>query len=271
MANLTEMQNKLLEMLVFFHEFCIVHNIQYFVVGGTTLGAVRHNGFIPWDDDIDVGLPRDDYEKLIQLFPKKDSKYVMESVYSSNVNFCYSFSKIYDTTTTLIENTTKSLRRGIYIDIFPLDGVGNTKEEVAKTFSPINRKKNLLTLRSVKVSTNRKWYKNVLLWTMQHLPSFICGEKKLCLDINELCKKKKYDDCKIVGNLVGAWGKKEIMPKKLFGRPTLHTFESIEVYIQEDYDGYLSHLYGDWRKLPPEEKRVSHHDYYLDLNNSYLN
>lgn len=270
MKDLTEMQSKLLEMLKYLHEFCIENNIRYYVIGGTLLGAVRHNGFIPWDDDIDVGLPREDYERLIKLFPKKDSRYILESVYSADENFCYSFSKMYDTTTTLIENTTKHLKRGIYIDIFPLDGAGNTKEEVIKTFAPINRKKNLLTLRIVKLSANRKWYKNILLWTMQHLPSSICGEKKLCLDINKLCKKNNYDDSNFVGNLVGAWGKKEIMPKKLFGKPTLHKFENIEVFIQEDFDGYLTYLYGDWRKLPPEEKRVSHHDYELDLNHSYL-
>ncbi len=270
MPNLTEMQNRLLDMLKYFHEFCTQNDIRYYVVGGTTLGAVRHDGFIPWDDDIDVGLPRNDYERLIELFPKNGNKYIIESVYSDDVNFCYSFSKIYDTSTTMIENTTKSLRRGIYIDIFPLDGVGNTKEEVITTYKPIGKKKDMLSLRTIKINSKRKWYKNIALWIIQHIPEKILSEKKLCLEINELCKKKSYDDCEIVGNLVGAWGRKEIMSKNMFGKPTLHKFENIEVNIQENFDGYLTHLYGDWRKLPPEEKRVSHHDYELDLNHSFL-
>lgn len=267
---MTAMQYKLLMMLEYFHRFCIDNNIKYYVVGGTTLGAVRHNGFIPWDDDIDVGLPRDDYERLLQLFPKSNNQYIIESVYSSDKTFCYCFSKIYDTSTTLIENISKPIKRGIYIDIFPIDGVGNSKEEVVNTFKTISRKKDLLTLRTVKINNKRKWYKNVLLWSVQHIPESMIDNKKLCIEINDLCKKKRYDDCVIVGNLVGAWGKKEIMPKKLFGKPTLHKFENIEVYVQEDYDGFLTHIYGDWRKLPPEEKRVSHHDYILDLNHSYL-
>ena len=270
MSELTEMQNRLLKMLSFFHDFCAKSNICYYAIGGTALGAVRHNGFIPWDDDIDVGLPRPDYERFIRLFPKDNVKYIVESVYSSDASFCYSFSKIYDTSTTLVENTTTQLKRGIYIDVFPIDGIGNTSKEARKAFLRISRKKNLMTMRTIKINSARKWYKNALLWVVQHIPDRIAGEKKLCFEINRMCKKKKYEENKIVGNLVGAWGKKEIIPKRLLGTPTLHKFENIEVYIPERYDEYLSHIYGDWRKLPPKEKRVSHHGYKLDLNHSYL-
>ena len=270
MKDLNVMQNELLKMLNFFHLFCKEKEIRYYVIGGTALGAVRHNGFIPWDDDIDVGLPRSDYEKFIRVFQKNNSKYIIESVYSKDPKFCYSFSKLYDTSTTLVENTTLQLRRGIYIDVFPIDGLGNTSKEAYKNFSRINRKKNLLSARTIKINPSRKWYKNALLWAVQHLPEKIAGEKNLCLRINQLCKRTKYDESTIVGNLVGAWGKKEIIPKKLLGIPTLHKFEDIEVFIPEHYDAYLTHIYGDWRKLPPENKRVSHHDYQLDLEHSYL-
>ena len=271
MAHQTEMQSRLLEMMKFFHDYCEANNLRYYTVGGTTLGAIRHGGFIPWDDDIDVGMPRKDYEKLIQIFGSVPREgYVIESIYSNNEDFYYAYSKLYDTTTTLIENTKTQVKRGMYIDIFPLDGAGGNEDEALKHYEPIDKKKKLLGLRTIKINTRRTWYKNILLYIVQAMPDAIISEKRLCNQIDSLCKRLDFDNSVFVGNLTGAWGKKEIMPRELFGKPTLHAFESIQVYVQEDTNGYLTHLYGDWRKLPPEEKRVSHHGYYLDLHRSYL-
>lgn len=138
---MTEMQIRLVKILEWFNDFCVLQHLKYYMLGGTVLGAVRHGGFIPWDDDIDVGLPR-----------------------------------------------------------------------------------------------------------------------------------KDYDDCSVIGNLYGAWVRKEIMEKNIFGNPMLYNFEGIKAYGVEDYDRYLTSLYGDWRKLPPKEKQITHHDFLeCDLRKSYLN
>jgi lipopolysaccharide cholinephosphotransferase len=268
---MTELQKRLLEMLGFFHDFCKLHSLTYYTVGGTTLGVARHQGFIPWDDDIDVGMPRDDYQRFIHLFDKNiKQQYVVETIENGYRNYCYPYAKLYDTRTTLIENTRKQFKRGIYIDIFPLDGIGNTKEEAIRNYSAIDKKKKLLTLRSVKIDNKRSMYKNLILRIVQIVPDSIVNEQEICRQIEKLCVKKDFNTCAFVGNLVGAWGQKEIMGRELFGQPKLYKFEDIMVYSQENLDGYLSQLYGDWRKLPPKERQVSHHDHILNLNKSYL-
>ena len=122
---MTELQNRLLIMLKWFHEFCVEHNLRYFALGGTLLGAIRHKGFIPWDDDIDVGMPRADYNKLMELSDQIQSPYVLETPQSPAKDFIYAYCKLFNTDTTLIEKRKKNMKRVIYIDIFPLDGLGN--------------------------------------------------------------------------------------------------------------------------------------------------
>ena len=267
---MNEQKACLLEMMNYFHALCIKHNLRYYAVGGTMLGAARHEGFIPWDDDIDVGMPRKDYDLFAQCMnAEKDCKYVLETQASYDESFTYPYSKLYDSTTTLIENKNKELIRGVYLDIFPLDGAGNNQKDYEQFFNKIMRKKNYLNVRNMVVSNKRSVWKNGLIILSHLLPKSLFSEKKLCSDITNLCKKKDFDSCVYGGNLVGAWGWKEIMQTGFFGTPRLYKFENTEIYGVEKYDEYLTALYGNWRQLPPAEKQVSHHDYYLDLKTPY--
>ena len=122
---MTETQRKLLTALQWFHHFCSEHNLRYYAVGGTCLGAVRHKGFIPWDDDIDVGMPRKDYKKFLELTSAiQDNELYKVEYLPSKHGFTYPYCKLYDIGTTLIENSRYKIKRGIYIDVFPLDGIG---------------------------------------------------------------------------------------------------------------------------------------------------
>ena len=132
---MTELQQELLKILKWFHGFCVENNLRYYADGGTMLGAVRHKGFIPWDDDVDVCMPREDYNKLISLSASLPKPYVLETPQSEAKDFLYAFSKIYNTDTTLIEKGKKNIKRGIYLDVFPLDGLGNSEKEAKKNFA----------------------------------------------------------------------------------------------------------------------------------------
>ena len=269
---MTDLQKKLLDMFSWFHGFCVENGLRYYAMGGTALGAVRHNGFIPWDDDIDVGMPRNDYEKLRKLVAnfKSENEFCFEFP-SEKKDFVYAYGKVYDKTTTLVENTRYNTKRGIFIDIFPLDGMGDDMEDVRAHFKKIQKLNNLAHTRICAIRKGRKWYKNMAIVVSRCIPDFIIDARKITKKIDALGASRSFDDCKYIANCFGAWGEKEIHEKRIYGTPKLCKFETAEIYVQEDTDAYLRGLYGDYMKLPPVEKRVTHHDYVsMDLEKSYL-
>lgn len=269
---LNELQKSLLEMFTWFHAFCERHGLRYYMIGGTALGAVRHKGFIPWDDDVDVGMPRTDYGKLEQLLREEpDERYILETPRTEAQDYFYPFSKLYDTRTTLIENTRLKIKRGIYLDIFPLDGIGNSEEESKRNYKPIHWKFNLLLTRVTGIRQGRSKLKNAAVQIARLVPEAVLNNKRLLLSLERDCGKYDFDKCAWVGNLVGAWRFRELMPGAYFGEPTRYEFEGQMMYGPQMADAYLTRVYGDWRKLPPVEKRVSHHDFIeFDLHKSYL-
>lgn len=268
---MTELQEKLLEMLTWLHNFIIKHDLRYYALGGTMLGAVRHQGFIPWDDDIDIGLPRNDYNKLIELLKEPVEHYVVEAPVNAGDDYLYAYAKFYDTSTTMTERFRKAITRGVFIDLFPLDGIGNTLEDAKKNFKTINRKNLFLMTRICAYRKGRKWYKNMAIFFSRRIPSCFVNERKLIKKINELCSFHNFEEFSYVGNLLSTYGFKEILKREVFGQPALYNFENIQIYGAEKYEDYLSQVYGNWRVLPPVEKRQTAHDFIqLDLNNPYI-
>lgn len=266
---MTELQSRLVDILKWFHDFCERNNLKYYVLGGTMLGAMRHKGFIPWDDDIDVGMPRNDYEKLMSIMKDDifDDKFILEQPLK-NKGYIYPYCKIYDITTTLIENAKVKVKRGIYIDVFPLDGIGNSAEEAESNFKEINRLNTLTVLKVAGFRKGRKFYKNLGVALFRLVPLNV---NKMLKKIVKKCPTYSFDESLYCGNLVGNWGKREIVPRDVMGSPTLYEFENMRVYGAEKPDEYLTSLYGDWRKLPPKEKQITHHDFLMcDLSKSYL-
>lgn len=267
---MNELQGRLLDMLEWFHNFCAENGLRYYALGGTLLGAVRHKGFIPWDDDIDVGMPREDYNRLVNCMKSAENtqSFVLETPLE-NKDYVYQYLKLYDTTTTLIENTRYKTKRGIFLDIFPLDGIGNTLEESENKFKYIQKKNNYIMTKICALSGHRKFYKNVAIVISRCIP--FPGWRNTSRKLDKHCSEKKFDEYQYVTNPYGAWGKKEIFKREWFGeQPITLDFENIKICAPQDFDSFLTKMYGDYMKLPPIEKQVTHHDYlFLDLNKSY--
>ena len=267
---MTELQSKLLNMLKWLVTFLDEHNIRYYVVGGTFLGAVRHNGFIPWDDDIDIGIPRSDYQLFLKLIKEVDNQYAFECPKNCGSDYIYCYGKLFDTTTTLVEKQRRPFVRGIFIDVFPLDGLGKEENDAHLFAKKANKKiSSYWFKKSAVFRKGRVWYKNVV--------SFVCKKIAVLIpsktpeQIDSYCSKNDYESSSFVANLFGRYGEKEVFPKSVFGLGKKYKFESIYVNGPEQYDCYLKQLYGDWKKMPPQSKRNIQHDFILlDLNKSYL-
>ncbi len=278
--SLSPMQEKLLEMIKWFHNWCVEHDLTYFAVGGTMLGAARHQGFIPWDDDLDVGMPRADYIRMCELLEQEQNeqlakgmrpRYMVETIYMKRRDYLVPHAKIFDTETELIEHKKLPMKRGIFIDILPLDGTGETVEASKAFFAPIARRLDFLATRVCAVRKGRAPLKNLAVRISHCIPDKFYDDNAKMREIDQLCQQHPYETSTYVADLYGIKREKEIMPRTFFGRPKLYRFEDAEIYGVEDQERYLTHLFGNWREYPPIAEQVTHHDYIsCDLNRSYL-
>lgn len=268
---MNDLQKKLIEMMKWIDDVCQTNKICYYMIGGTMLGAVRHHGFIPWDDDMDIGMPRNDYEKFYDIvMAMNDDRYCIESIKEMGDCLSGPFMRIYDKSTTLVFNLEKKPVRGLFIDIFPIDGIGNTREESYKNFRKINLMKNIIWAYFAPPK-KRVWYKKIVVEMSQKILYKILNVNRLLKKTNDLCSERKYEDCEYVANLLGIYGEKEIIPKAVFGTPKEYDFENYKFMGVENYDAYLKGLYGDYMVLPPKDKQKSEHGFlFLDLNKPYL-
>ena len=260
-----DLQMSLLELMKVLHDVCIKYNIKYYMLGGTMLGAVRHKGFIPWDDDMDIGLERSDYDKLLSI-PKSawPSNIVIKTPRNSK-DYIFPYCKLMNTNTTLIENRLNGIIEGIYIDIFPIDGAGNNWISAKYHYYKFYWKQGLL------FNKQELERKNTFLRRLVQSYARTKNVNKLYEKVEQLMKKRKFEKSRIIGNFGGAWGLKELMYKEVMYPPKLYNFDDYRFYGPNDYDAYLNSLYGDYMKIPPPEKRKSHHDFlYLNLNQSFL-
>lgn len=262
-----------LDILKEFIYICDNLKLKYYVIGGTALGTIRHEGFIPWDDDIDIGMPRNDYELFLKKAPLIISKKYFIQTHISDPLYPHNFAKIRDENTTFIEKSVKHLdiSHGVYIDIFPLDGV-RTSKWIKYKFNIKNKvySKKISEMFDLSIYGKKLTIKGRLFKVITNILLSRYSYQEVIIKKENLLKKYKYEDNEIVANFCGAWGEKEIVPKSYFGDGTNKLFENISVIVPEKYDEYLTRLYGDYMKLPPIEQRVTHHYCsIIDLNKSY--
>ena len=261
---LDELKQIELNILIQVDKICREQGFRYSLLGGTLLGAVRHHGFIPWDDDIDIAMPRPDYEKFL-TYCHDNCPQFLTICNRYEPKYGYLFAKICDVNTVMIEqNSNKNdISMGVYIDVFPLDGFGETEKEAFKIFNRSKFKRELLVAANWKRyfrSKTRQWYYDPIRFVF-FLLSRLVNFKKQITTIEKEILKNDFDKSKFCGALCGVYRKKEIMPYHIYADYIELQFEGHSFCAFENYDYYLKHIYGNYMQLPPEEKRLTHHTF----------
>lgn len=265
-------KEKILGVLKYSISFFEKHDIHWFIACGSAIGAVRHKGIIPWDDDIDLYMPRTDYNKLISVRDEmlKDG---YRFVYLKDEGYPYAFGKVMDNNTTLWQERRFPFNVGCYVDIFPLDLTDMGMMSYSKKWRAF---RDLFSLYRVKVS--KVSFKGILddvktkkINTLRIIPAkvFLMFKSKQQI-LNELLEKealwnKKAGDRYVSFTEAGMY----MFPKDWFEDFVIVPFENLEVRISAKYDEYLTYMYGDYMTPPPENQRFGdgpHGKFYLNLD-----
>lgn len=240
------------------HNFCAEHGIKYSLACGTMLGAARHHGYIPWDDDIDIYLLRQDYNKLIQMFPDYlDGKYRFVTL-ERNKKWNRAYGKIYDSRTILKELSKTPFQLGVNIDVFPIDKVPENKS-VWEVYNKIRRFfQNVYSIKVMEFRRERNACKNISLFFGKVL-LIPFSSRVIALLLKKIATKYNAIPSKLVFETVQGLYQKNPFPMTLFDKLGLYQFEDRQYYGFLDADTYLTNGFGNWKQLPPKHKQVSHH------------
>ena len=265
MTNLRKLQLVERDILKQIIELCEKHGLRYYLMGGTFLGAVRHQGFIPWDDDIDIGLPRADFEKFWEIAQMELQAPLGYVHFRTSERHIYCNPKVYNYNTRVIDRSGVTEKETYaWIDVFPLDGMpGNSFLRKLYGFY-------LLFLRFLFVYSqfdkivavslkNRVWYEQILV-NIGKVVKFdkILNTRKLMEKIDRALKRFDYETSAYVGNFMGAYRMKEVFPKKYYDETADYVFEGMLCKAPKDYDAILTQMYGDYMVPPEEDLRNKH-------------
>ena len=256
-----------------YDKFCRDNNLRYTIYAGTLLGAVRHGGMIPWDDDIDVLMPRPDYNKFIEL-----SKEVFipgfKVVNAYNDHYCYTtFSKVVDCNTTLVEMASiKNAVIGAYIDVFPLDGVDVDEEEAERHYQEF-----LKLVKKTRTTRYEFCFKD-LFTRVAGFRSYLQNKyfrskydyNELLKNCDKLASRTDYEKSTITRIYCSPNHSKKLFPREWFDEYIDMKFDHLTLRSIKEWDKFLTTLFKDYMKLPPEEKRITHHSHvYFNPDHGY--
>jgi len=258
-TELEELKTIELNIMKIVHEFCEARAIKYFLTYGTLLGAIRHDGFIPWDDDIDIHMTREDYDRFRREFPEwgKERGIVIIDNHTYGNKFPRDIIKVCDDRTLLVENGYKNkCQLGVFVDIWPIDKVPETlslKDKIAMLrIDVIKRMAQASDLKKSSIQYYRMNWKRklfVLLFGHGNPSRLVDKQEQLSRKWNSI-EKAQYTSFQA--------NKRYYLESELFP-PQFHKFEDAQFYIPNNYDSILKKTYGDYMKLPPINEQVPHH------------
>lgn len=240
------------------------YNLRYYMLGGTFLGAIRHKGFIPWDDDIDIGMPRPDYESFIKVAQKELPDFLKLVSYKNDSDYKKYFIKILNKNVKFVrEDTIKQEETNLWIDIFPLDGMPNNilvrkLHSYRLLFRRLQFQYSVFE-KGVNIRKKRPLHEMLLIKLgYVYTRIFHLNVDKQLNKLDHLLMKYRYDESKFVVNFMGAYKFKEMFPKEYYANPVEYDFEDMKLYGASEYDKILTQMYGEYMKPPAQNQRFSH-------------
>lgn len=248
--SMSEVKNLEIGILDYIDNICKKHNLKYMLDYGTLLGAIRHKGFIPWDDDIDISMPRKDYEKLIEILSKEQSRYKL-LCHELDSDYIYEFAKVIDTHTILNETVTiGSNNMGVWVDIFPYDNIPKFKSMIHSLILFALMMRVFAVQPKFPEKHSKLFYP---CWIIARLIGYKCFLKM----IHKLSTLSKNKNTPYIGYLP-LISKHFYWNKDMFEKLTEVEFEGKKYPGPQQYDSYLKDVYGDYMQLTPEDKRIPH-------------
>lgn len=264
--SLKEIQSASLEILKIVADICEEQNLSYFLAYGTLIGAIRHHDYIPWDDDVDIMMPRPDYEKLLVYLDNHASDLLPLQLMNDETveNYPYMISRVSDSRYRLDVTNEKTYGIGVFIDIYPLDGLGDDRDEAIKT---INRGKDLSSM--IFLATRKYFHKGntkSIAKTIFKLPAFVyakvCGKNYFAKQSLQFVNQYSYANSKYVGCVIWpTYRERDLYERCLFDETVTVDFGKYQFKAPKEYDKILTQIYGDYMSLPPERDRTPHHLY----------
>lgn len=239
--------------------FCEQHGLRYYLVGGTLIGAVRHQGFVPWDDDMDVAMPRKDFERFRQLTADgRLGEYEIRSIIHTPQLHARPFDRIVDTRYITKTKLADQPLLPPWLDVHALDGLPTDPLENDAHWNAANRLKKGSKISRTPLKTVKNPIKRCVkaVW---YLPIYLRGPVYYAQKLNELAQTYDFDESEYIAAYVAGYGRKERMPRYYFtdGECSLW-FEGIRCSVPPHYDLVLKHMYGNYLQLPPTDGRTTH-------------
>lgn len=251
------------DILKYIDEVCKKNNIEYFLYGGSLIGSVRHEGFIPWDDDIDIALLRNDYDKLVEVLKNEKNKKFLFMDNSTNENYYYPFAKVIDARTYMKENNMQEIPNyGIYVDILVIDKITSNRFKQKRIFNKRKKFQRLSIYYAMEKIEEKNLIKKIIKYYYKYKAKII-GIDRVIKNYNDFAHKqnRKNENSKnCVCNWTSYTFKYEIQKKSNFEEFIDGKFEDLNIRIPKDYDSILTTIYGNYMELPPIEKRIPRHD-----------